>query len=109
MVRHNAPMRIAVAAGVALLVACAEPEGDTQPVPSRVTGLIVEIRREGGSISSFTVEARDDRSYDIAIDPDRDYGFDLEHLEVHREQRLPVLVRIDERAGVLYAVEILDA
>jgi hypothetical protein len=52
---------------------------------------------------------RDEQRYEVAVDPGRDYGFDLEHLEVHREQALPVLVRLEERGDVLLAVEIFDA
>jgi hypothetical protein len=75
-----------------------------------VTGLIVAIERDdAGEIRAFTVEARDERRYEIAIDDRRDYGFDLEHLAVHREQELPVLVRLEETRGTLFAVEILDA
>jgi hypothetical protein len=40
---------------------------------------------------------------------DRDYGFDLEHLEEHRVQRLPVRVTLEEDCGHLEAVEIVDA
>jgi hypothetical protein len=110
MVRHNAAMgmvRIALATVLVLSAAC----GDARPAnaPQRVTGLITEVRRDEGRIASFTVETTEDRRYDISIDQNRDYGFDLEHLEEHREQRLPVLVRIDERDGMLYAAEILDA
>ena len=106
MVRHNAPVRIALAAALALAVACGDASLEA---PRRVTGLIVEIRRDGGAIRTFTVETRDHRRYEIALEPNRDYGFRLEHLQVHLDQQLPVLVRIDERDGTLYATEILDA
>jgi hypothetical protein len=86
----------------ALLVACGSA---TEPAPERVTGLISEIERgEAGQITSITV-----RGYEIRIDPERDYGFDLEHLAEHQVQRLPVLVRLDQRDDTVYAVEILDA
>jgi hypothetical protein len=107
MVRHNAAMRILLATALIISAAC----GDARPdeAPQSATGLIVEIRRDEGRIAAFTVETRDDSRYDIAIDPELDYGFDLEHLQFHLDQQLPVLVRIDERDGTLYATEILDA
>ena len=77
--------------------------------PAEVTGLITAIgRNHEGAITSFTVE-EDGTAYRIRIDQTRDYGFDLEHLEVHRAQRLPVRVTLDDRYGTLVAVEILDA
>jgi hypothetical protein len=100
-------MRTALALGLVVSAACGG--APSAEAPQRVTGLIVDIRRDEGRIASFTVETADDRRYDVSIDPDRNYGFDLEHLVVHREQRLPVLVRIDDRDGTLYATEILDA
>jgi hypothetical protein len=99
-------MRLVVPLAVPfLLAACAsEPEA-----PSSVTGLIVSVERtDRGGITGFTVEA-DGETHDIRIDPGRDYGFDLEHLEVHRAQALPVRVALEDRVGTLFAVEILDA
>jgi hypothetical protein len=81
----------------------------TPEVPTEVTGPITALGRAAdGTIESLTV--RDgDRTFDIRIDPGRDYGFSLEHLEVHRATGAPVLVHVRVRDGALYAVEILDA
>ena len=85
-------------------MACGAPTA-----PTEVTGPITAIgRNDAGAITSFTVE-EDGTSYRIRIDQTRDYGFDLEHLEEHRVQRLPVRVTLDDRDGTLVAVEILDA
>lgn len=88
-----------------LAAACAsEPE-----VPAEVTGLITAVERnDRGTITAFTVDAEGE-AYDIRIDPGRDYGFDLEHLEEHRAQELPVRVTIEQRGDDAFAVEILDA
>jgi hypothetical protein len=107
MVRHNAAVWIALAAMLLVSVACADARPEDPP--GKVTGLIVELQRDEGRIASFILETSDDRRYEVAIDPERDYGFELEHLEEHRLQQLPVEVRIDEREGALYATEILDA
>jgi hypothetical protein len=97
--------RLAALALVATVACGSAPE----PAPEAVTGLITSIGRNGaGTIESFAVR-QEDTSYDVRIDPGRDYGFDLEHLAEHRAGRLPVRVTLDERDGVLYAVEILDA
>ncbi len=88
-------------------VACGGSE--RAPPPERVTGPIMEIGRgDAGAIESFTVR-EDGRTFRILIDPQRDYGFDLEHLEDHRTSELPVRVRLEQRNGGLYAAEILDA
>jgi hypothetical protein len=56
----------------------------------------------------FEVETAGD-TYEILIDPELDYGFNLRHLDVHREQELPVIVDVEVRGGELYAASILDA
>jgi multidrug efflux pump subunit AcrA (membrane-fusion protein) len=88
-----------------LAAACA-----SEPVvPAEVTGLITAVERsDRGTITAFTVED-DGEAYDIRIDLGRDYGFDLEHLEEHRAQELPVRVTIEQRGDDAFAVEILDA
>ena len=45
----------------------------------------------------------------ILLDRGRDYGFDLGHLEEHRNQKLPVLVEVEEADGRTVAVKIEDA
>ena len=78
------------------------------PPPEQVTGVITEMRFDGERVVGFEVETVA-RSFEILIDPERDYGFNLKHLEVHRDQQLPVQVDLESRDGKLYAVDILDA
>ncbi|HEX2090254.1 MAG TPA: hypothetical protein VHI54_10065 [Actinomycetota bacterium] len=74
-----------------------------------MTGLITQIARGAdGKMQRFTLR-QGAESFDIQIDSRRDYGFDLEHLEQHRISDWPVTVRLEQRDGVLFAVEILDA
>jgi hypothetical protein len=104
-------MRFVVILAFLLATACAtEARAPGEPrAPAAVTGMITAIERsDRGPITAFTVDA-DGEAYDIRIDPSRDYGFDLEHLEEHRLQELPVRVTLEERGDGLYAVEILDA
>jgi hypothetical protein len=108
MVRHNAAVRSLLV--ILLLAAAACGDGAASDAPPRVTGLITSIERDdGGTITAFDVETEGGDRYRILIDPGRDYGFDLEHLAVHRDQSLPVLVRSQSRDGEAVAVEILDA
>jgi hypothetical protein len=100
---------------VILLAACvscasAEPAADpsTGSPPSQVTGLITETSYEGEQMTSFVVESREG-PVEILIDPERDYGFNLQHLEQHRSQELPVQVPVESKDGGLYAVDVLDA
>ncbi|HYH27449.1 MAG TPA: hypothetical protein VEA19_01590 [Actinomycetota bacterium] len=95
--------RLAMLAVASLLVAC----GNSAPeVPPKATGLIVEI--EGSrQISSFVLESEGE-SYTILIDPERDYGFPLEHLREHQAQKLPVIVTSETRDGSAHAVSIED-
>ena len=105
------PVRSALLSLLILAVGCSAEPGATSPSappPDQVTGVITDLRFEGDDLVSFVVEARDS-TYEILIDPERDYGFNLKHLTVHQEDQLPVLVELESRDGDLYAVEILDA
>jgi hypothetical protein len=97
---------------VLILILAASCGGAAAPVadpsPGRVTGLITEVRFDGDEVVSFVLETRDE-SHDLLIDPEYDYGFNLRHLEVHRQQELPVHVEIVPVEGALYAHEVLDA
>lgn len=105
-------MRSVLLIVLAVGVACStsEPGADPSPSPppSEVTGLITETIYEGEQMMSFVVESREG-SFEILLDPERDYGFNLKHLEVHRNQELSVQVPLESRDGVLYAVDVLDA
>jgi hypothetical protein len=88
-----------------LVVSCT---AERKPAPDQVTGVITEVRRAQGRIAGFTVDSGAE-SYAIDIDPRRDYGFDLEHLEEHRRTGDPVRVDLQDRDGRLVALTILDA
>jgi hypothetical protein len=108
MVRHNAAVRSVIVLILLSLVACGSAS-EPAPIPNQVTGLITSIERnDRGTIESFTVQ-QEDQEYDIRIDPGIGYGFDLEHLEEHRAQRLPVRVTVEQRGDQGYATQILDA
>ena len=103
-------LALAVVAGV-LLAGCGGG-GDTEPAegaPTDVAGLIVETTREDGRVAGFTLETDAGMRYDIAVEDDLAYGFQLEHLEQHRRDRIPVRCLLEERAGKLVALSIVDA
>ncbi len=98
-----------VGLALALLVGCgADPEPVPEPVPERITGVVTEVRPASGPVESFSVRTSDQK-YDVSIDPARDYGFDLRHLEEHRDTGDPVVVELEQREGKLSAVSIVDA
>ena len=51
----------------------------------------------------------EEESYHIRIDPDHDYGFDLNHLYVHESTGDPVRVRLRSEYEALFALQIDDA
>ena len=89
-------------------VGCGEESGTPGSSPAQLTGLITEIEPERGTPEKFLLEA-DGQGYEVQIDPARDYGFDLVHLREHQRDVWPVRCRLEERDGVLYALEIVDA
>jgi hypothetical protein len=60
-----------------------------------------------GRPSAITVEAESGPER-ILVDPERDYGFDLGHLEEHRSRAEPVIVKVREREGPDVALSIED-
>ena len=87
-----------------------EEDEDEPEAPSTVTGLILSLDEEGEEITAFTL--RDDETgteYEVLIDPNVEYGFDLHHLVEHQDGELAVTVGLVERDGKLFATEILDA
>jgi hypothetical protein len=103
-------MRFVLVLAFVLPAACGGGSEVSAEVPPEVTGTITSIERsDRGPITSFTVRDDDGQAYVIRIDPSQDYGFDLEHLEEHRAQELPVHVAIERRGDDAFAVQILDA
>jgi len=95
----------ALAAIAVLLMGCGGGDSGDE---SELTGLIVDIRGRGDDVRSFTLRSGD-RTYDIRIAPDVDYGFSLGHLRTHQSALYPVRCKLERRQGRLYALEIIDA
>jgi hypothetical protein len=75
-----------------------------------VTGVITEVNWNEGrtEVRSFKMDAESD-DYEVWIDDGVDYGFDLAHLEEHRDSHEPVRVTLRERNGRVFAQSIDDA
>ena len=98
--------------GLVLAASCSStpPSEQSPPVPDEVTGTITGVERgDAGEIAAFTVSGNGGPSYEISIDPARDYGFDLEHLVEHQTTGDPVIVTTEDRDGTAYALQIIDA
>lgn len=71
--------------------------------------MVVEIDSPAlGDVRAFTVKDGDD-FYEISIDPEVDYGFNLGHLNEHRTTAEPVRVELEQRGDELVALSIEDA
>ena len=102
-------VRVAVACTLLVAGACGGDDAPSDPTPERVTGLVIEIDPpEGGPVERFSVEEDDGDVYELAIDPELDYGFDLNHLYEHLEAEDPVAVLVDASADELIARSIED-
>ena len=98
-----------LAVGTACAAAETIPENaETSSAPPQVTGVITSIEPAEGTPTSFTVEEEDGDVYEIAIDPELDYGFSLDHLREHQDTKDPVDVLVKNEDGKLIAVSIAD-
>ena len=105
--------RLLVVAFVLLNAACGGDDSSGRAAgpdaPDQVRGPVISVDSQGlGKVRSFDVK-NGDRIYEVRIDPSVDYGFPLDHLNEHRISGDPVIVRVEEREGELYALSIEDA
>ena len=92
-----------------LMTACSSNTTSGDSAPKEVTGPVLEVDGESlGDVTSFEVKEQDE-SYQIFIDPDVNYGFNLGHINEHLASGEPVRVGIDSRDGKLFATVIVDA
>ncbi len=85
------------------------PAAQEEEAPSEVTGVLLDVESEGvDDVRSFTLKDGD-KTYEIFIAEDVEYGFPLGHLSEHLSTGDPVTVPLEERDGKLYALSIDDA
>jgi hypothetical protein len=109
------PIVVLLLCCVALLgAACGgddEPEvpSEVANAPDQVTGVLLDVDSESlEEITGFTLKDGD-ATYEILIDENVDYGFNLGHLREHLRTGDPVTVPLVVRDGKLYAAAIDDA
>lgn len=101
--------RGAVAVGLLVALGVSACGKEAPAPPTVLTGVITEVAAgASGKVTGFELDASGE-SYEILIDPARDYGFDLTHLNEHQSTGGPVRVRLQQRDAALYALRIDDA
>jgi hypothetical protein len=109
--------RIVLALACCALLLAAACGGDDEPAagadasgaPDNLTGVILAVDSEGlQDVTSFTLKDGNSE-FEIFIDENVDYGFDLGHLREHLRTGDPVHVPVHEIDGKLYAAAIEDA
>ncbi len=100
--------RSILAVALVAAVACGDGEPAQPPGPITVEGTITSLREPGGVIAGMILDT-EEGSIDVRIDPEQDYGFDLEHLREHVETGDPVRVTAERRGDALVALSIDDA
>jgi hypothetical protein len=104
------PMRALAASGlIALsLTACG---GSSSACEDRttMTGVVLDVQsRTLTDVRAFTLRS-EGQECEILIDPDRDYGFALPHLNEHKISADPVTVTVEVRDDELVARSIEDS
>ena len=101
-------LRLGLVLALATLVAGA-CSSSSERAPDTLTGSIVEIERgDSDEIVGLVLEAEGEE-WTIQIAEDVELGFDLEHLQEHMDQDLPVTVSLEQRDGDLVALTVEDA
>lgn len=98
-------------AALLLLAACGGESDSSAPAeeaPAPLTGVISSIDPPEGAPESFDLTRPGEDPQRILIDPEVDYGMDLQHLHEHLNGVLPVKVSLDQRVDGLYATAIED-
>lgn len=91
-----------------LITACGSDEEEPAAAPEELTGVIVSLDTESfGDVRGFELKVGD-TTYEIVVDPDRDYGFPLAHLSEHLRLSSPVRVDLELRDEDLVALTIED-
>ena len=98
---------VLVAAAVTVAAGCGADRA--QAGVTQVTGVIQRLDRGAdGRVNGMAVKDARGKVRRIVVDPKVDYGFDLDHLEKHQTDGLPVRVPVHESHGQLVADAIND-
>jgi hypothetical protein len=104
------PMRVLAAS--ALLALSLGGCGGSQPAcadRTTLTGIVLDVEsRTLTDVRAFTLRSQGEEC-EIIVDPDRQYGFALPHLNEHKISADPVKVEVEVRDDELVALSIDDS
>jgi len=97
-------------AGMLVCGACGGDSGaDGGGGPEEITGPVVKVDAKSlGEVTSIELKQRD-KTFEILIDPEIDYDYNLGHISEHLSSGAPLRVEVEERDGELFATSISDA
>lgn len=107
--RYLGPLAVAALLSLGACGGGSTGEATAEQAPGSMTGVVATIEPPEGDIESFELVRPGEDAQRIYIDPELDYGFDLQHLHEHMADEGPVKVSLEEREGRLYATSIEDA
>jgi hypothetical protein len=100
---------LAASALIALSLAGCGDSGPDCAGRTTLTGVVIEVEsRTLTDVRSFTLRSEGEEC-EILIDPDREYGFALPHLNEHKVSADPVRVEVEVRGEELVALSIDDS
>jgi len=77
--------------------------------PDEITGPVVKVDAKSlGEVTGIELK-QGDETYEILIDPEIDYDYNLGHISEHLSSGAPLRVEVEERDGKLFATSISDA
>jgi len=106
-------LRIPGALLLAGLLVCASCGGDSSTdgggATDEITGPVVKVDAKSlGDVTSIELK-QGDETFEILIDPEIDYDYNLGHISEHLSSGAPLRVEVEERDGELFATSISDA
>ncbi|MDQ4057583.1 MAG: hypothetical protein M3124_00495 [Actinomycetota bacterium] len=98
---------------LAAVLACSSCGGDSGANGGggrdEITGPVVKVDAKSlGEVTSIELK-QGDETYEILIDPEIDYDYNLGHISEHLSSGAPLRVEVEERDGELFATSISDA
>ena len=100
-------MRLAGVFFAALLLGACASDAPTE-TQSPLEGTITDVTVDNGSVTEFEMLTSDGEDAVVTVDGERDYGFDLLHLEEHAETGDPVFVETHREGNRQIAFSIED-
>jgi len=102
--------RALLLAGLLMFAACGGDSGaDGGGGRDEITGPVIKVNAKSlGDVTSIELK-QGDETFEILIDPEIDYNYNLGHISEHLSSGAPLRVEVEERDGELFATSIRDA